>query len=205
VEALLERQLILSIHQPRRLCRNGGQLILVKKSIHPAREHRSLIGQTYGAASAVLSIFALGGIIVSLILQSREARANREQGLRALHVELVKLSLTDPLYLDCFGPFGARPTTTFVNSTSFNLLVSHWETMWEVGGIQEPHLRALASDLFAGERVEDTGPSPAPYGSTRGPRGEQQDSTNYVAAIQRSAALSIKRFGSQTTSRMSPT
>jgi len=38
----------------------------------------SLIGQTYGAASALLAVIALLGVAVSLLMQAREARASRQ-------------------------------------------------------------------------------------------------------------------------------
>ncbi len=47
-------------------------------------ERLSFIGQTYRAASAILSVLALIGVSVSLLLQAREAKATREQALRML-------------------------------------------------------------------------------------------------------------------------
>ena len=115
-------------------------------------ERLSFIGQTYGAASAILSVLALGGISLSLLLQGREARASREQGLRALHVDLIKIALDDPLYLSCWGPFsGSTAIDDRRRHMYTNLMVSHWQTMWEVGSLTEPHLRVLADELFAGE------------------------------------------------------
>jgi hypothetical protein len=46
------------------------------------------IGQTYGAASALLAGLALTGVAASLFFQAREAKATREQALRALHGDL---------------------------------------------------------------------------------------------------------------------
>lgn len=43
---------------------------------------RGNIGQTYGAAAALLSVFALAGVAASLVLQARESKANREQASR---------------------------------------------------------------------------------------------------------------------------
>jgi hypothetical protein len=115
-------------------------------------ERLSFIGQTYGAASAVLSVLALGGIAVSLLLQSREAKAVREQALRALHVDLIKLALDDPLFLSCWGPFSGSTNVDDRRRHMYtNLIVSHWQMMWEVGGLTEKHLRLLAQELFAGD------------------------------------------------------
>src|SRR3954451_351917 len=68
-------------------------------------ERLSYIGQTYGAASAILSMLALGGVALSLLLQGRETKATREQALRGLHVDLIKIALDDPLFLSCCAPF----------------------------------------------------------------------------------------------------
>jgi hypothetical protein len=115
-------------------------------------ERLSFIGQTYGAGSAILSVIALGGVAVSLLLQSREARAAREQALRALHVDLIKLALDDPLYLGCWGPFSGSTNVDDRRRHMYtNLIVSHWQMMWEIGGLNERHLRLLARELFAGE------------------------------------------------------
>lgn len=48
-------------------------------------ERLSFIGQTYGAASALLSAFALAGIVVTLVLQARDTKVSREQGQRLAH------------------------------------------------------------------------------------------------------------------------
>src|SRR3954452_24166530 len=44
--------------------------------------HLSDVGQTYGAASAILSAAALIGVVLSLYYQRRETKAAREQALR---------------------------------------------------------------------------------------------------------------------------
>jgi hypothetical protein len=115
-------------------------------------ERRSLIGQTYGAASAILSVLAIGGIAVSLFLQNRETKAAREQALRALHVDLIKTALDDPQLLSCWGPFSGSVKVADRRKHMYtNLMVSHWQMMWEVNGLNEKHLRVLAQELFAGE------------------------------------------------------
>jgi hypothetical protein len=43
------------------------------------------IGETYGAISALVSSFALGGVVISLLHQARAGHTVREQGERAEH------------------------------------------------------------------------------------------------------------------------
>lgn len=54
---------------------------------------RGDIGQTYGAAAALLSVLALGGVAVSLVLQARESKANREHASRLIHTDLLKMAM----------------------------------------------------------------------------------------------------------------
>lgn len=111
----------------------------------------SNIGQTYGAASAVLSVLALGGVAVSLVLQHRESKAAREQNLRALHADLFKKALDEEIYLECWGPIGTSTDRTWYRQHIYlNLIVSHWQLMWELGALTEVHLRLAARGIFAG-------------------------------------------------------
>jgi Family of unknown function (DUF6082) len=71
-------------------------------------ERLSYIGQTYGAASALLSALALVGIAVTLVLQARDTKVSREQGQRILHVGLLKMAMDNPLYRRCWGPACGR-------------------------------------------------------------------------------------------------
>jgi hypothetical protein len=59
------------------------------------------VGQAYGAASAILAALALVGVVASLVLQAREAKASREQALRALHTDLLKMAIDEPEFLEC--------------------------------------------------------------------------------------------------------
>lgn len=66
-------------------------------------EQLSLVGQTYGAASAVLAGLALLGIAATLALQIREMRNTREVALRQSNSELLRMAMENPEYLECWG------------------------------------------------------------------------------------------------------
>lgn len=66
-------------------------------------ERLSFIGQTYGAASALLAVLALIGVSLSLAFQARESRATREQAFRAANTEMLKMAMDDPEYVECWG------------------------------------------------------------------------------------------------------
>lgn len=112
----------------------------------------SSIGQTYGAASAVLSALALVGVAFSLVLQQRESRSSREHALRALHIELLRMSLDNDAYLECWGQIGDSVDNRdwYRQHIYINLIVSHWQMMWEIGALSENHLRLVSSQLFRG-------------------------------------------------------
>lgn len=116
----------------------------------------SLIGQTYGAASALLSVIALTGVGASLILQSRENRANREQALRTSHAELMRLAMDDPAYAEIWAPLNPPGSFEVQRQHMYvNLVVSHWEMEYGLGALTDRHLRVIARAVLstpAGQR-----------------------------------------------------
>lgn len=116
----------------------------------------SLIGQAYGAASAILAGLALLGIGGSLFMQVRESKTNREQKLRTLHLELLKMSLDDPDLMDCWGHFSDASDQNIRRQHLYvNLIFSHWQMVFEIGYLCEPELREMASSLFTGSIGRD--------------------------------------------------
>ena len=110
---------------------------------------RGDIGQTYGAAAALLSVLALGGVAVSLVLQSRESKANREHASRLIHTDLLKMAMDDRAYLECWGPYSSATDPVAQRQAMYvNLILSYWESRWELGQLSETHLRAAAAHMF---------------------------------------------------------
>lgn len=108
------------------------------------------IGQTYGAASAILSALALGGIGLSVILQVRANHQARIHAVRQIHADLIKLALDDPRYLPCWGvPHRSRLDER--QSLYINLIISYWQARWDIGSLDAPRARAQASGFFQGE------------------------------------------------------
>jgi hypothetical protein len=109
----------------------------------------SSIGQTYGAVSAVVATVALLGVMISLIVQGREVREARKNARRSHHVELMRMAMDDPGYMECWGPyltdsFGAERQHTYVN-----LIVAHWYSEHEIGEMSDTLLRATAASVLA--------------------------------------------------------
>ncbi|WP_147268699.1 DUF6082 family protein [Sphaerisporangium album] len=111
---------------------------------------RSEIGQTYGAAAALISVFALTAITVSLVLQAREAKLAREQASRTTHNELITMALENPLYRECWGVFSdEKDENSLKQQLYMNLIVSYWQTRFELGTFSETHLRHGAASIFS--------------------------------------------------------
>jgi hypothetical protein len=114
-------------------------------------ERLSYIGQTYEAASALLSGLALIGIVVTLVLQARDTKVSRDQGRRLLHVDLLKMAMENPLYRECWGPIDyAKDADAELQHIYVNLIISEWQTSFEIKTMDEHLLRAVAASLFRG-------------------------------------------------------
>jgi Family of unknown function (DUF6082) len=112
--------------------------------------HRlSSIGSTYGAVSAIIAAIAFVGVATSLIIQSREAKATRTSALRNLHVDLLRLAMEDPVYMECWG---AYLTDSFEEERQYayvNLIINHWYSMYEFGECTDAILLAMGAELFS--------------------------------------------------------
>ena len=115
----------------------------------------SNIGQTYGAASAVLSAMALGGIAVSLIIQSRDGRAAQAASVREFHRELLETTALEPQrLLPSWGwTLGDDVSDQFAQQIMFAHLICRYATLgYEFGVIDEAQLRQLTlKHFFSGE------------------------------------------------------
>ena len=115
-------------------------------------EHLGQIGSAYGAASALLAVLALLGVAGSLVMQAREAKSAREQSLRALHADLMRMAMDDPELLECWGEHVRSDEVRIQRQHIYsNLIVSHWQMMYELNAMTEQHLRSLAHIMFSGE------------------------------------------------------
>lgn len=106
------------------------------------------VGQTYGAASAVVAAIALAGVISSIVIQLREVRANRKNAQRVQHADLLRLAMTDPRYMECWGPFLTDSFEAESQFTYVNLIVTQWHAQYVLGEAGGDLLRATASSVF---------------------------------------------------------
>jgi hypothetical protein len=106
----------------------------------------SAIGETYGAASAILSAFALIAIGFSLVLQSKEMRLSRSAAQRTHHLQLMQLQIEHPVLRDALGlPANGLDPRLHIY---LNLVLSHWEALFMLGEMPEPVLLEYARNDF---------------------------------------------------------
>jgi hypothetical protein len=114
-------------------------------------EQLSLVGQTYGAASALLAGLALLGIAATLALQLREVRNAREVALRESNNELLRMAMDNPEYWECWGPERAEEQTKADRQHMYtNMIFNQWEIAYEAGAIGDAMLRAAARETLSG-------------------------------------------------------
>jgi hypothetical protein len=92
----------------------------------------SSIGQSYGAISAILSAAAVGGVVVTFILQNEQSRDSRRFAVREVHRELLRMAIDRPALAADWGQFpGGRagdPALIMYTNLVLNYLVLLYET-----------------------------------------------------------------------------
>jgi Family of unknown function (DUF6082) len=116
----------------------------------------SSIGQTYGAISALISSLALGGVIVSLLYQARDGRTSREQSLRSVHHQLIRMEMEDPVLMKTMGAPWNLPIPAESESVREHLYIHMWVNFWAglyvIGEMPPAAVRHFArNELFNGQ------------------------------------------------------
>jgi hypothetical protein len=116
-------------------------------------ERLSLIGQSYGAISAVLAAAAVVAVAFTLILQQRQIREARRLAIRQFHTNLLAMAMDNPDLLQAWGhapqPEGADPRLT----TYTNLVLNYFVLLHQTGSASTDeiklHLRFMATSEWA--------------------------------------------------------
>ncbi|MEO3799706.1 DUF6082 family protein [Nonomuraea sp. B1E8] len=151
------------------------------------------IGETYGAASAVLSALALIAIGASLFLQAREMKFSREEAERAHHFQLLQLQIENPVLSGAMhrADSGLDPRLHLY----LNLVLSYWEMLFRVGQMHEPVLQEYARHDFLGTEVGRRF-----WEGTRGRRlalAKDRRSKQFVTVIDRAWRQTVETQGTQ--------
>jgi uncharacterized membrane protein len=115
-------------------------------------ERLSFIGQTYGAASAIISVLALVGVVLTLGYQARETKRAREETRRQAISDLLKMAMEDSDLDECWGPVPAPDDQKSRKQQLYsNMIIAAWEMSYETGATPEHRLRYNANEMFSGE------------------------------------------------------
>ncbi|KUL28897.1 DUF6082 family protein [Actinoplanes awajinensis] len=109
------------------------------------------IGQAYGAASAVISTLALGGVLVGLVVQYRQYTGDRQRRVEEATAELVRLAMEEPFYQQCWG---ARVAPEGMDERPFlycNRLMTAWKQAWAIDVLSEAQAREYLASFFDSE------------------------------------------------------
>ncbi|TDD21865.1 hypothetical protein E1287_40245 [Actinomadura sp. KC06] len=113
-------------------------------------ERASFIGQTYGAASALVAAVALVGIVATLIFQARETKIAREEARRIAIAELLKMAMDDPDLDEAWGPVPAGEDRKARRQLMYiNMIISEWQMSFETRALPETRLRAISREMFS--------------------------------------------------------
>lgn len=109
---------------------------------------RALFGESFGAVSSLFSALSVVGIIAALWIQRQDSRRALATQTRMLHIELLKMSLSDP-DLDEVWRNGEESSNKEGKQTIFiNLILCHWEMLYLQGSLSETQLRQMGFQHF---------------------------------------------------------
>ncbi|GAA2392864.1 hypothetical protein Cme02nite_11600 [Catellatospora methionotrophica] len=108
------------------------------------------VAETFGAVATLIGTLTLGGVAVSLLMQARDNKLNREQARRSFHLNLYAMAFDDPALLECWGEV-VPPNYSEEEHRQHayvNQIVSYWSMLHKVDELPEDELRQLATALF---------------------------------------------------------
>lgn len=107
----------------------------------------SYIGQTYGAASALLAALGIVAISASLIIQRRQVEIAQVQAARSMQLELTRLSLQYP-NLPKLWINGSSLNDEYTESVFLNLVFKYYEMGFISGFYSEEGVGAILHRRF---------------------------------------------------------
>jgi hypothetical protein len=108
------------------------------------------VAETFGAIATLIGALTLGGVAVSLMMQARDNKLNREQTRRSFHLNLYAMAFDDPSLLECWGEV-VPPSYSHDEHRQHvyvNQIVSFWSMLHKVDELPEDELRQLTAALF---------------------------------------------------------
>lgn len=114
----------------------------------------SHVNQFYGTISALASSLALVGVAISLLHQARAGHTAREQTIRSLQQQLIKMEMDDPSLMTAIGAPWGLPIPAESGRIRDHLYIHMWTTFWAgnyvVGELNAEAVRGVAGlELFS--------------------------------------------------------
>ena len=112
------------------------------------------VDQFYGTISALASSFALVGVAISLLYQARAGHTAREQAIRSLQQQLIKMEMDDPTLMTAIGAPWGLPIPAESARIRDHLYIHMWATFWAgnyvIGELNAAAVRGVArGELFS--------------------------------------------------------
>ena len=108
------------------------------------------VGQSYGAASAILSALAIIGVTFTLIIQVRQSNENRNYYIRELHTGLLRMGMTDERLLEAWGDIRVPPGLEPDLAVYTNLIVNYLSSLYETKTASLEEIRQHVGAIFDG-------------------------------------------------------
>ncbi len=114
----------------------------------------SNVGQFYGTISALASSLALAGVAISLLHQARAGHTAREQAIRSLQQQLIKMQMDDPTLMTAMGAPWGLPIPAESARIRDHLYIHMWTNFWAgnyvIGELNAAAVRWMArAELFS--------------------------------------------------------
>ncbi len=114
----------------------------------------SNVSKFYGTISALASSLALVGVAISLLHQARAGHTSREQAIRSLQQQLIKMEMDDPTLMTAIGAPWGLPIPAESARIRDHLYIHMWATVWAgnyvVGELNAAAVRGVARlELFS--------------------------------------------------------
>jgi len=114
----------------------------------------SNVGKFYETISALASSLALVGVAISLLHQARAGHTAREQAIRSLQQQLIKMEMDDPTLMTAIGAPWGLPIPAESARIRDHLYIHMWATFWAgnyaVGELNAAAVRGVARlELFS--------------------------------------------------------
>lgn len=112
--------------------------------------HLSNVGQSYGAASAILSALAIIGVALALRVQVRESKESRNYSIREMHTNLMRIGMTDDKLLEAWGDLHVPDGLDLDVAIYANLIVNYLVSLYETRTASLEEIRRHVESIFDG-------------------------------------------------------